>query len=47
MEKSTELGMSFCSSKTRKILTTFLDDIKIAGKNQHMVAHVEEIDEKY
>ena len=37
-EKSAELGMSFCSSKTGIFLSVFADDIKMAGKKQNMAA---------
>ena len=36
MGKRTELGLSVCSSKTRLILSVYVDDIKMAGKKQNM-----------
>ena len=36
MGNSTDLGMSFCSSKTRIVLIGRTDDIKMAGKEKSM-----------
>ena len=36
MGKSTELGMSVCSPKTRIILIVNVNDLKMAGEKQNM-----------
>ena len=46
MQKSNELGMSICSTKTGLILVgVYVVDKNMAGKKAESESHVEEIDE--